>query len=141
MKRLGILAAFGALLFAAVPASAAGLVAHIDISSQTMQVSVNGSTRYVWPVSTARFGYVTPTGYYKPIRLERYWRSRIYNNAPMPYAVFFRGGYAIHGTYSVGALGRPASHGCVRLNTGNAATLFSLVSQYGYGNTSIVISR
>ena len=58
----------------------------------------------------------------------------------MPYAVFFRGGYAIHGTYHVGNLGRPASHGCVRLNTGNAATLFSLVSQYGYGNTAIIIS-
>jgi lipoprotein-anchoring transpeptidase ErfK/SrfK len=140
MKRLGFLVALCALLFA-VPASAAGLVAHIDISSQTMAVSINGATRYVWPVSTARFGYVTPTGYYKPQRLERVWRSRIYHNAPMPYAVFFRGGYAIHGTYEVGRLGRPASHGCVRLNTGNAATLFSLVSQYGYGNTSIVITH
>ena len=140
MKRLGFLVALSALLFA-VPASASGLVAHIDISSQTMQVSINGATRYVWPVSTARFGYVTPTGYYKPLRLERIWHSSIYNNAPMPYAVFFRGGYAIHGTYEVGHLGRPASHGCVRLNTGNAATLFSLVSQYGYGNTAIIISR
>src|SRR6266545_3447154 len=102
MKRLGFLFALFALLFA-VPASAAGLVAHIDISSQTMQVSINGATRYVWPVSTARVGY------------------------------------AIHGTYEVGHLGRPASHGCVRLNTGNAATRFSLVSQYGYGNTAIII--
>jgi len=31
----------------------------------------------------------------------------------MPYSIFFRGGYAIHGTYATGALGRPASHGCV----------------------------
>ena len=139
MKRLGFLAALAALLFA-MPASAASIVAHIDISSQTMQVSVNGAPRYVWPVSTARAGYHTPTGHYRPIRLERIWHSRIYDNAPMPYAVFFRGGYAIHGTNAVGHLGRPASHGCVRLQTGNAATLFSLVSQYGYGNTAIVIS-
>jgi lipoprotein-anchoring transpeptidase ErfK/SrfK len=123
-----------------VPAFA-GVVAHIDISSQTMQVSVDGRPMYVWPVSTARFGYVTPTGYYHPIRLERIWRSTIYNNAPMPYAVFFRGGYAIHGTYEVGHLGSPASHGCVRLNTADAATLFSLVEQHGYGGTSIIITR
>jgi lipoprotein-anchoring transpeptidase ErfK/SrfK len=139
MKRLGFLVALSALLFS-VPALAASVVAHIDISTQTMQVSVNGAPRYVWPVSTARAGYVTPTGHYRPIRLERIWHSTIYDNAPMPYAVFFRGGYAIHGTYAVGHLGRPASHGCVRLDTGNAATLFSLVSQYGYGNTAIIIS-
>jgi lipoprotein-anchoring transpeptidase ErfK/SrfK len=139
MKKLRFLVALFALLFS-MPALA-GVVAHIDISSQTMQVSVDGRPLYVWPVSTARFGYVTPTGYYHPIRLERIWHSAIYNNAPMPYAVFFRGGYAIHGTYEVGHLGSPASHGCVRLNTWDAATLFSLVEQHGYGSTSIIISR
>jgi lipoprotein-anchoring transpeptidase ErfK/SrfK len=139
MKKFRFLVALSALLFS-MPASA-GVVAHIDISSQTMQVSVDGRPLYVWPVSTARFGYVTPTGYYHPIRLERIWHSAIYNNAPMPYAVFFRGGYAIHGTYEVGHLGTPASHGCVRLNTWDAATLFSLVEQHGYGSTSIIISR
>jgi lipoprotein-anchoring transpeptidase ErfK/SrfK len=139
MKKLRFLVALFALLFS-MPALA-GVVAHIDISSQTMQVSVDGRPLYVWPVSTARFGYVTPTGYYHPIRLERIWHSAIYNNAPMPYAVFFRGGYAIHGTYEVGHLGTPASHGCVRLNTWDAATLFSLVEQHGYGSTSIIISR
>ena len=35
----------------------------------------------------------------------------------MPYSVFFTGGYAVHGTSHVKALGRPASHGCVRLST------------------------
>jgi lipoprotein-anchoring transpeptidase ErfK/SrfK len=139
MKKFRFLVALSALLFS-MPALA-GVVAHIDISSQTMQVSVDGRPLYVWPVSTARFGYVTPTGYYHPIRLERIWHSAIYNNAPMPYAVFFRGGYAIHGTYEVGHLGTPASHGCVRLNTWDAATLFSLVEQHGYGSTSIIISR
>jgi lipoprotein-anchoring transpeptidase ErfK/SrfK len=138
MKKLRFLVAL-AILFSA-PAFA-NIVAHISISSQTMQVSVDGRPLYVWPVSTARFGYVTPTGYYHPLRLERVWRSTIYNNAPMPYAIFFRGGFAIHGTYEVGSLGRPASHGCVRLNTGDAATLFSLVEQHGYGGTSIVITR
>src|ERR1700730_12577310 len=139
MKRLGFLVALSALLFS-VPALAGG-VAHIDISSQPRQVSVEGLPMSRWPVSAARFAYGTPTGYYHPIRLERIWRSTIYNNAPMPYAIFFRGGFAIHGTYEVGSLRHPASPGCVRLNTGDAATLFSLVEQHGYGGTSIVISR
>ena len=138
MKRLGFLVALSALLFS-VPAFA-NVVAHISIGSQTMQVSVDGRPLYVWPVSTARFGYVTPTGYYHPLRLERTWYSAIYNNAPMPYAIFFRGGFAIHGTYEVGSLGHPASHGCVRLPTYAAATLFSLVESHGYGATSIVIT-
>jgi lipoprotein-anchoring transpeptidase ErfK/SrfK len=139
MKRLGFFVALVALFFSA-PAWA-DVVAHIDISSQTMTVSVDGIQRYTWAVSTARTGYVTPTGYYHPIRLERVWRSTIYHNAPMPYAVFFSGGYAIHGTYEIFRIGRPVSHGCVRLDTWNAATLFSLVQSHGYGRTSIVITR
>ena len=61
--------------------------------------------------------------------------------SPMPYSIFFYGGYAIHGTNYVKALGRPASHGCVRLHPSNAAALYSLVKQHGPGNTKIVITR
>jgi lipoprotein-anchoring transpeptidase ErfK/SrfK len=52
------------------------------------------------------------------------WYSRKYDNSPMPYSVFFRGGYAVHGTSYVKQLGRPASHGCVRLPHAFAAKLF-----------------
>jgi len=123
----------------AVPASAATVVAYIDISSQRMTVKVDGQTQHNWAVSTARIGYRTPVGTFRPRRLERTWYSRIYDNAPMPYSIFFLGGYAIHGTNATGRLGRPASHGCVRLATGNAATLYSLVKKYGMGNTRIVV--
>ena len=140
MKKLALLGAFIAALLFSAPAWA-DVVAHIYLWSQSMTVSVDGVQRYRWPVSTARFGYVTPVGEYHPIRLERVWYSTIYNNAPMPYAVFFRGGYAIHGTNETAHIGRRASHGCVRLDTANAATLFSLVQAHGYGRTSIVISR
>ena len=34
---------------------------------------------------------------------------------PLLMAIFFRGGYAIHGTNMVGRLGRVDSHGCIRL--------------------------
>jgi len=49
----------------------------------------------------------------------------------MPHSIFFRGGYAIHGTYEVAHLGRPVSHGCVRLSPANAATLYALVKAEG----------
>jgi lipoprotein-anchoring transpeptidase ErfK/SrfK len=67
--------------------------------------------------------------------------SSKYENSPMPHSVFFKGGYAIHGTGYIRSLGRPASHGCIRLAPGNAATLYGLIRQYGKGGTSIVITN
>ncbi|HSI42193.1 MAG TPA: L,D-transpeptidase [Xanthobacteraceae bacterium] len=119
----------------------AELVARIDLSSQRMVVSVDGLPRYAWNISTARPGYRTPVGTYRPQRLYRSYFSKKYDNAPMPYSIFFHGGYAIHGTSYLGQLGQPASHGCVRLAPGNAAALYALVRSKGPRNTRIVISR
>jgi lipoprotein-anchoring transpeptidase ErfK/SrfK len=141
MKVLGFLVAVAALVFVAVPADAATVEARVSLSSQRMTVSVNGVRQYTWKVSTGRSGYGTPTGSYRPQRLERSWYSRKYDNAPMPHSVFFRGGYAIHGTNAVSRLGSRASHGCVRLAPGNAATLYSLISKYGMGNARVVITQ
>ena len=138
---LGAFAAAAMLVGMTIQGSAAGLVAKVDISSQTMTVTQNGSVVYHWKVSTARSGYVTPRGSYRPTRMHKMWYSRKYDNAPMPYSVFFHGGYAIHGTGYVKQLGRPASHGCVRLATGNAAAFYSLVKQHGAKNTRIVLTN
>ncbi len=119
---------------------AANLIAKVDISTQTMVVSHNGKVKYKWPVSTGRKGYSTPTGTYSAKWLSRHHRSRKYNNAPMPYAVFYHRGYAVHATYDTKRLGRPASHGCVRLAPENAATFFALVKKAGNKNTRIVIN-
>jgi len=126
---------------AVLPGAAfASVVAQIDLSSQRMHVYVNGKPAYTWKVSTARPGYRTPTGTYKPYNLVRYHRSTIYNGSPMPYSIFFKGGYAIHGSYETKHLGRPVSHGCVRLHPSNAARLYALVQQHGKGNTTIRIT-
>lgn len=116
-----------------------GVVARIDVSDQTMTVSDGGSVLYSWAVSTARKGYRTPRGNFRPIRMHKMWYSRKYDNAPMPYSIFFYGGYAIHGTDAISALGRPASHGCIRLHPSNAKTLFNLVKAHGPANTRIVL--
>ncbi len=141
MRSLKLLCAVIALLFGSTLAAQASVVAKIDISTQTMNVYVNGSLAHSWKVSTARGGYRTPTGSYRPTSLQRMHYSRKYHNSPMPHSIFFRGGYAIHGTGYVKNLGQPASHGCVRLHPSNAARLFSLVRAHGAGNTKIVVTH
>jgi len=122
-------------------AASADVQARIDKSSQTMSVYVDGDLAYVWDVSTGWGRYGTPSGSFRPQRLERRWYSTKYGGAPMHNAVFFHGGYAIHGTAEVGRLGSPASHGCVRLAPGNAARFFALVRAHGASRTRILISR
>lgn len=124
-----------------VQAAAAELIARVDLSSQTMTVTKNGIVQYRWKVSTARKGYVTPTGAWRAKWASRHHRSRKYDNAPMPFAIFFNGGYAVHATFDLKRLGRPASHGCVRLHPDNAAKFFSMANQAGLANTRIVITR
>lgn len=134
-------AALGDIRVVREQAAAAGNVeARIDIKSQRMIVKVDGEVRHVWKVSTGRQGYATPRGTYRPGRMHVSYFSRKYYNSPMPYSIFFRGGYAIHGTNAINRLGGVASHGCVRLATGNARALFSLVRQAGASRTRIVIT-
>jgi lipoprotein-anchoring transpeptidase ErfK/SrfK len=134
-----VLAALCFLVFPTGDHAEAAVVVHIDRSHQQMSVSVDGEPRYTWRISTARRGYITPPGTYHPEMLARRWFSRRYYNSPMPHSIFFYHGYAIHGTYEISRLGGPASHGCVRLDPGNAAILFGLVEREGMGGTTIVV--
>jgi lipoprotein-anchoring transpeptidase ErfK/SrfK len=140
-KSIAAVAAVLCLQFHAASAHAGMLVAQVSIPTQTMTVTEDGVTKYRWKVSTARKGYHTPAGSYTAKWLSRDHHSKKYDNAPMPYAVFFNGGYAVHGTYELKRLGLPASHGCVRLQPENAAKFFSLASEAGLRNTHIIISE
>src|SRR5258707_3859940 len=111
----------------------------IDKSTQQISVIQNGRLLYVWPVSTGQDRFSTPSGVYTPERLERTWFSKAYYNSPMPHAIFFHHGFAIHGSYDIARLGGPASHGCVRLHPQDAALLYGMVEQEGPGNTTIVV--
>ncbi|QRI65320.1 L,D-transpeptidase [Shinella sp. PSBB067] len=133
--------AFLVVLFQAETALSANLLAEVSLSSQTMIVMQNGIVKHRWRVSTGRKGFGTPTGSWKAKWASRDHRSRKYDNAPMPYAIFFNGGYAVHATFDTRRLGRPASHGCVRLHPSNAATFFQLANRNGLSNTRIVITR
>ena len=122
------------------PITSAVLI-NIDKASQKMTVSLDGVQQYEWPVSTGLRGYTTPSGNYVASSMNRMWYSKEWDNAPMPHAVFFtKKGHAIHGTYETKKLGRPASHGCVRLAPEHARTLFALVKEKGLTNTQVVLS-
>lgn len=116
------------------------LIITINKVSQKMTVALDGDTVYKWPVSTGASGYETPSGNFRPFRMEREHYSKEWDDAPMPHSIFFTGrGHAVHGSYHVKSLGRRASHGCVRLHPDNAAKLFALVQKTGMSNTRVIV--
>jgi uncharacterized protein (TIGR02246 family) len=117
------------------------ILINIDKSKQRMTVSVDGVETFDWPGSTGRAGYSTPSGNYTATSMNEIWYSRQWDNAPMPHSVFFmKDGHAIHGSNDVKNLGKPASHGCVRISPENATTLYALVGKSGLENTHVVLS-
>jgi lipoprotein-anchoring transpeptidase ErfK/SrfK len=128
VSRLAI--ALGALI--ALPAAAGALVRiDVDLGAQTMRVAADGGASFQWPISSGDYAHATPRGVFRPTMLYPMVYSYKYGNEPMPHSIFFHGQYAIHGTFETDALGRPASHGCIRLAPSAAATLFELVSREG----------
>jgi len=117
------------------------IVALVDISEQKMVVQVDGESLHTWDVSTARDGKETPLGIYDVEWLSAKHKSSLYNNAPMPWAIFYDGDYAIHGTTQISKLGSPASAGCVRLHPDNAKKLFRMVTKHGYDSLKIVVDQ
>jgi lipoprotein-anchoring transpeptidase ErfK/SrfK len=115
------------------------LTAQIDLARQTMVVSEDGEAKYTWPISSGTAEHPTPRGTFRPEWTAKMWYSRKYDNAPMPNAVFISGGVAIHATPYTRYLGSPASHGCIRLAPGNAATFYKLVHQHGLKATKVSV--
>ena len=117
------------------------VLVNIDKTTQKMTVFLNGVGTYEWPVSTGRAGYSTPSGTYTASSMNKIWYSKQWDNAPMPHSIFFiKDGHAIHGSFDVKNLGRPVSHGCVRISPKNAATLYALVGENGLQNTQVVVT-
>jgi lipoprotein-anchoring transpeptidase ErfK/SrfK len=121
--------------------SASKILILIDKLTQTMKVLVDNLERYSWDVSTGLRAYDTPSGTYAARSMNEIWYSKQWDDAPMPHAIFFtKKGHAIHGTEETQKLGRPASHGCVRLAPENARNLFALVKETGLEATEVVLT-
>jgi lipoprotein-anchoring transpeptidase ErfK/SrfK len=140
IKFLTMMTIVVAAIFMIVTGAKAEVFITVDKSSQEMIVETPLET-FRWDVSTGRKGYTTPSGNYQPYMLKKLHYSKKYDNAPMPYSIFFHGGYAIHATGEIERLGRPASHGCIRLELRNARWLYRIVQEFGSENTYITIQE
>jgi lipoprotein-anchoring transpeptidase ErfK/SrfK len=104
---------------------------HVDLTTQHMHVLFPDGSEADWAVASGRPGLDTPDGEFKPQWVDPDHKSKEYDSAPMPYAIFFDlKGHAIHGTYEK-VFGRPVSHGCVRLPVADAQKLFKAVMVSG----------
>jgi lipoprotein-anchoring transpeptidase ErfK/SrfK len=117
------------------------ILININKAKQKMTVFIDGIEKYHWPVSTGRAGYSTPSGTYTATSMNEIWYSKEWDNSPMPHSIFFiKVGHAIHGSYEVKNLGKPVSHGCVRIAPENATKLYALVKANGLANTHVVLT-
>lgn len=109
------------------------LYIHVSRREQKMNVYVHGQLQHTFSTSTGRAGFGTPNFDTHPNgRIYNVYSSSKYpgfNN--MPFAVFIQSGFAIHGApgREDAEIGRPASHGCVRLRTPNAQIVNGIVRQ------------
>jgi lipoprotein-anchoring transpeptidase ErfK/SrfK len=135
-----VLAAMIAVL-ASTGMARAGIVIRVDKSAQEMTVTRDGEVVDRWRVSTGRRGYATPSGSFKPFRMEVDHHSDEWDDAPMPHSIFFTmQGHAIHGTYEAKHLGAAVSHGCVRISAAHATELFAMVKAEGMANTRVIVT-
>jgi len=75
-------------------------------------------------VSTARQGHITPLGEWSILEKRPFYRSKKYDNAPMPWMERIDNyGIALHGG---GIPGYPESHGCIHLPMKFAEKLYGL---------------
>jgi hypothetical protein len=115
---------------------------------QRLYLYIDGQLATTWLVSTARAPRVTPDfnghpsgPFYPGAYTSRKYPGGDYRGlGNMPYASFYHGGFAIHGTPSIGQLGRPASHGCVRSHPENARYFSQLIRATGAANVFITVS-
>ena len=98
----------------------------VSIPQQLAYVFRGGTLIGVSTVSTGKAGNDTPTGSFEILQKRREHYSNLYNNAPMPFMQRLTwDGIALH----AGEIpGYPASHGCVRLPTAFARSLFAVTS-------------
>ena len=75
-------------------------------------------------ISTGRDDKPTPTGVFAVLDKKPFYRSKKYDNAPMPWMQRIdQYGIALHGGFNPGY---PASHGCIRLPVAFAKKLYTV---------------
>ena len=135
-----------------LPAGARYLISNAKAQLAAVRISVNLTTQRltvegpevnkVFKISSGlapKYGTPGSGKCFAPDFIEVMHYSSLYNKAPMPNSVFFNGNIAIHGTAAEHLLGKPASHGCIRLSKADAKTLYDVVKANGKSNASICV--
>jgi len=109
---------------AGVPCAAA-VRACIDLAHNKAWLLRGGVVEYgPVPITSGKPGYRTPVGTFRVLAKERLHLSRAFDNAPMPYSVFFIPGIAFHqGSLAV------TSHGCIHLSKAAAIRFFGSLAR------------
>ena len=124
--------------------------ANIVKSKQKLYLYVHGELSDSFKVSTGDKNHETPLLDMRPSGpiFQKYTSKKYpggnYNGlGNMPYVVFVKGGYGIHGTTqgNIPKLGKKASHGCIRIHPENAKIFNALVKEAGLQNTWITIQN
>ncbi|MES2001117.1 MAG: L,D-transpeptidase family protein [Pseudomonadota bacterium] len=96
----------------------------IDLLTQTAYAYRGETLVGATSISSAKRGKITPLGNWTVLEKHKFYRSRKYDNAPMPFMQRLdEYGIALHGGANPGY---PASHGCIRLPMKFAEKLFAL---------------
>jgi len=114
------------------PANRTGDLLEVSITKQRLTVWRDGHVVFRFVISTGRPGYETPTGHYRILnKIANAWSRKW--SVWMPWAMRWHKGYFFHqlphkpgSPINIGAtkLGTADSHGCVRVNVGDAETLY-----------------
>lgn len=125
------------------------LFVQIDKARQRLYLDILGLRRDTFKISTGKGKkYETPEMELNPLGpvLTKYTSRKFPGGnyaglGNMPYAVFLKNGYAIHGTTpgNFSKLGSRASHGCIRLHPDNAKIFNALVKTIGLKQTWVSV--
>ncbi len=96
----------------------------VDLLTQMAYVYRGDTLLGASSMSSAKTGHITPYGYWTILEKRPFYRSRKYDNAPMPFMQRIDDyGIAFHGGVNPGF---PASHGCIRLPMKFAEKLYGV---------------
>jgi lipoprotein-anchoring transpeptidase ErfK/SrfK len=119
--------------------SGGGRWIEVDTSRQQLVAWNNGRIDRIFNVSTGKRSTPTPSGTYS---VQSKYRSTSMQGAgyyvpDVPYAMFYSGGYALHGAYWHNNFGTRMSHGCVNLGVRQARWLYN----WAPVGTTVVVRR
>lgn len=108
---------------------------HIDLDEQTLVAYEGDDPVYATLVSSGKPGRDTPTGLYRVQRkyLSKTMRGKdkvegIYHVEEVPWTLYYRGAYAVHGAYWHNTFGNTRSHGCTNVAPADARWLYDFTS-------------